>query len=212
MKRLSAACLLALAPAAAMANITPVYQGNVAGAGFFTWSYNAQLSSDQDAKTGTAPASNPVGPGNTGTAGFFTIYDFFGYIPGSCAGPAGWTCTAQNVGYTPSFVLPFDDANIVNLTWAHTSGPDIEGDPVNNVGVDLGNFTANTLYDLTDLVSYAGRGWKNSGLQAGTTADNVGSTTGPRARNLVPEPGSLALMALGLGFVGMTRRKGKKAA
>jgi hypothetical protein len=213
MKTLSAACLLALAPAAAMANLTPVYTGNVAGPGFFTWTYNVQLASDQDVNAGTPPASNPVGPSNAGTGGFLTIYDFYGYIAGSCAGPTGWSCTAQNVGFTPFDVAPIDRPDIVNLTWVYTSGPDILGAAISNAGTDLGNFTANTLFSLTDTVSYAARGIKNNGLQAGSTADNVGSATGPRDVTLeIPEPGSLALMALGLGFVGMTRRKAKKAA
>jgi hypothetical protein len=215
MKTLSAACLLALAPAAAMANLTPVYQNNVAGAGFFTWTYNVQLASDQNVNVGTAPTVNPVGSGNTGTGGFFTIYDFYGYIAGSCSGPAGWACTSQNVGYTPFDVSPVDRPDIVNLTWVHTTGADIVGQSGSNAGTNLGDFTAQTLFSLTTQVGYASRGIKNNGQQAGTTADNVGSTTGPRDVTLVndvPEPGSLALMALGLGFVGMTRRKSKKAA
>lgn len=213
MKTLSAACLLALAPAAAMANLTPVYQGNVAGAGFFTWTYNVQLASDQNVEAGPAPTFNPVGAANT-TGGFFTIYDFYGYIAGSCTGPAGWACTSQNVGYTPFDVAPTDRADLVNLTWVHTTGATIVGDSVGNTGTNLGDFTAQTLFGLTDDgISYASRGVKNNGLQVGSTADNVGSVTGPRDVTLaVPEPGSLALMALGLGFVGLTRRKGNKTA
>lgn len=214
MKTLSAACLLALAPAAAMANLTPVYQSNVAGAGVFTWTYNVQLASDQNVEAGPAPVFNPVGPANT-TGGFFTIYDFYGYVANSCTGPAGWACTSQNVGFTPFDVLPIDRPDIVNLTWVYTTGADILGQQGSNAGTNLGDFTAQTLFSLTDLVSYTSRGIKNNGLQAGTTADNVGSTTGPRDVTLVndvPEPGSLALMALGLGFVGVMRRKDKKVA
>ena len=47
MKRLSALCLLALAPAVTFANIIPTGRAPQ-GLGPFTWVYDFQLSSDQE--------------------------------------------------------------------------------------------------------------------------------------------------------------------
>ena len=47
-------CLLALAPAAAMASLTPVLQTVAASAGGFMWTYNVQGASDQSITSGLA--------------------------------------------------------------------------------------------------------------------------------------------------------------
>jgi len=62
-------------------------------AGSYTWTYQAQLSADQDAFAGPAPIVNPVLHTDVITASFFTIYDFAGYVAGSASGPAGWAAT-----------------------------------------------------------------------------------------------------------------------
>jgi PEP-CTERM motif-containing protein len=192
MKRLSLLCLLALTlTTVTMANIIPT-STTITGTGPFTWTYNLQLSKDQNVNSGFAPTSNPVPHTNLTFAGFFTIYDFAGYEAGSCAGPAGWTCSAQMLGFTPDDVVPTDNPNIVNITWAYTNGATILGQPS---GVGLGDFSAQSIYNSPTLVSYSGRGIANSGPQIGTIADNVGNTQGPTP---TPEPTTLALFGAGI--------------
>ena len=202
MKRLSLVCLLALAPLAASANIIPTGT-SITGTGPFLWTYNLQLSDDQDVKAGLPPSSPTVPHNNLSFGSFLTIYDFAGYVAGSCGGPAGWVCTAQALGYTPDDTLPNDDATLMNLTWVYTTGATINGTPGN---VDLGNFFAQSIYDSVALVSYTARGVNNRGASAGTNADNVGTVSAPVALT-VPEPGSLALAGLGLlGLVALRSR------
>lgn len=210
MHRISAVCLLALAPAAAMASLTPVLQNVVASGGGYLWTYNVQAASDQNITSGLAPTVNPVGSnlGLGGVASFLTFYDFFGFT-GACSGPTGWTCTAQNIGFDPFNVLPTDDAGILNVTFSNTSGVDINGNPVTNVGNDLGNFTLESIYDQRHQVSYAALAIKNSGPEAGSAASNIGFISGPNGPAVVPEPATLALVLAGLGIAGMTRRKRK---
>jgi len=181
----------------ASANIIPT-QTTTTGTGPYTWSFDLQLSNDQNIVSGLAPSTNPVQNTTDYLTGFLTIYDFAGYIPGTCAAPTGWTCTAQNVGFTPADVVPVDNPNIVNLTWSYTSGPTIVGQAP---GVDLGIFSANSIYSHATQVSYAARGIKNLGMQIGTISDNVGSTSGPASS--VPEPAPAASLAAGLGLAGL---------
>ena len=200
MKKLSITCLLALAPVLAAANIIPTLT-MIGDTGPFTWTYNLQLSSDQDVASGLPPAENPVPHTNLFFGSFLTIYDFAGYVANTCVGPTGWSCMTQNIGFTPDDVSPQDDPTITNLTWVYTSGPLITGQPN---GVDLGFFSAQSVYDEAMEVSYAARGIKNNGGSAGTIADNVGNTRGPRALE-VPEPTSLALAGLALGLLAWYR-------
>jgi hypothetical protein len=190
----------------ASANIIPTNTTITTGAGPFTWTYDLQLSSDQNVNSGAAPTVNPVAQTNVGQGGFLTIYDFAGYVAGSCKGPTGWTCTAQNVGFTPSDVVPIDNTAVANITWTYTSGATILGQPS---GVDLGLFSAVSIYNTPTQVSYAARGIKNLGGQTGTISDNVGNTSGP---TFTPEPASLVTMGAGLGLLGLGlvgRRKAK---
>ena len=192
MKRLSVLCVLALALCTvSLANIIPT-SITVTGTGPYTWTYDLQLSSDQNVNSGFAPTVNPVPHINLNFAGFLTIYDFAGYVTGSCSGPTGWACTSQNVGYTPDDVIPTDNPNLVNITWAYTSGPTLLGQPS---GIDLGFFSAVSTYNNPTLVSYASRGIANNGPQIGTIADNVGNTQGPAP---IPEPATLALLGSGI--------------
>lgn len=192
-----------------MANFIPTLQTIVPNGSAYTWIYDLQLSSDQTAFSGPAPSANPVNQNKTDAGAFLTLYDFYGFVAGLCVGPSGWTCTAQNVGFRPSDVSPIDDPNIVNITWISTSGFDISGQPN---GLSLGQFDIDSIYHIVDLVSYTGRAIKNNGASADTWADNVGQTAGPINPSLVSEPGSLALMALGMGLAGVIRRNSKKTA
>ena len=200
MKKISITCLLALAPVLAAANIIPTLTV-IGGTSPVTWTYNLQLSGDQDVASGLAPSGNPVPHTNLLFGSFLTIYDFAGYVAGTCTGPTGWGCTTQNIGFTPDDVLPVENPTVTNLTWVYTSGPLITGQPN---GFDLGFFSAQSIYGESTLVSYAARGIKNDGLAAGTISDNVGDTRGPRALE-VPEPSSLLLAGLALSLMAWSR-------
>jgi hypothetical protein len=206
MKKFSAICLLALAPAMAWANIIPTGT-SIDGTGPYTWNYNFQLSQDQNVNAGLPPTEIQVPHDNLSFGGFLTLYDFAGYVDGSCTGPTGWTCTAQLLGFTPDDVVPIDRADLMNITWVYTSGNTILGQPS---GVDLGNFSAQSLYNTAGVVSYAARGVKNIGASEGSIADNVGNTRAPVSN--VPEPGSLALAGMGLFLLAGRLRKPRTAA
>lgn len=207
MKRFSVVCLLALAPLApAGANIIPTNTSSVeTSGGIFTWTYNLQLSVDQNVNAGAAPNVTPVPSSNVSGAGFLTIYDFGGYIDGSCSNPAGWTCTSQLIGFTPQLASPaVDDPALLNITWAHTTGAVIGGPQ------DLGDFSVQSTFSEPGLVSYTARGIANAGPQVGTIADNTGSTQGPLLEaTQVPIPSSLLLTGLGLTMLGVVRRQKK---
>jgi hypothetical protein len=203
MKRISLFFVLALALCAvATANIIPTWNSTTPSGSVFLWSYNFDLSADQNAGVGPAPSVNPTASDSLVGGSYLTIMDFAGYVDGSCTGPAGWACTVQNVGYTPDSVLPTDNAGIVNITWAHTTGSTILGAPD---GVDLGTFTAQSTIGIPKVgVNYVSRG---IGTASGLIANNVGFTSAP---DPVPEPVTMALIGSGLVVLGVLRRRARK--
>lgn len=203
-------CMLALlAPLAATANIIPLLSSVASTSpAAFTWTYNLELSADQDVRSGALPAGSPVSGQNQGFGSFLTIFDFSGYVAGTCTSPTGWVCLVQNVGFTPSDVLPEDDAGIVNLTWQYATGPVISGQ---SSGVSVGPFGAQSTFGQVEMTGYAALGFNNSGPSAGTLAANVGQIGAPVAILAIPEPGSLALASIALVLLGGGLRRCRNA-
>ena len=202
MKKYLLLTALALMPSfAAHADIIPTNSGISGGPGAYVWSYQAQVTQDQTAFAGHAPASTPVQHADTTGGAFFTVYDLAGYIGGTCTSPTGWSCTVQNIGFTPDAVNPVappDNPNIVNLTWSYN-----QGDPI--VGAqEVNDFMATSAFNAMTSTSFAARATKNTGSQAGTFVDNVGNVSGPVG---LPEPASLGLLGLALAGIAFRRRK-----
>jgi len=161
---------------------------SVSGAGPFTYNYTATIATGDVINSGD----------------FFRIYDFFGYVPGSITGPAGWVATTalSNPTPPPNVLIPLgDDPAVPNLIWTYTGAP-IVGPTT------LLNFTANsTLNFLGFEKNYVGRNTQGGGPTAGQPVDSVGNVRVPG----VPEPASVISTGLGvlvLGAVyGLRRRR-----
>lgn len=203
MKKFALIAALVLGPCcAAQANIIPSLNSITDNGTDFTWDYRISLADDQNAVPGSSPSSNPVSHTDLSIGSLFTLYDFFGYIDGSCTAPAGWSCTDQDVGFTPDDVLPFDDPTKPNITWVYNEGPIIIGpDDWEEV------FSVRSIYNEIAFISFAARGTKSEGPAAGTITDNVGLAEGPVNPDLqVPLPSSLLLLGLSLLGLGTVRK------
>jgi hypothetical protein len=140
---------------------------------------------------------------------FFTIFDFGGLVggplgvvpgPSTIALPINWTVTESLVGPTPAGTLPTDNPSVPNLTFTYVGTSPITGQ------TGLGNFWAISIYSeptVSDFTSITHR-QIDGRPEANITTTDV-PVPGTHNPNDVPEPGTLALMGLGLPLAGLVR-------
>ena len=180
----------------AQATLIPTLDTIAPSGGNFIWSYDISLAFDQNATGGSSQSVNPV-PLTSGTGDFLTIYDFRGFVGGTCFAPTGWSCQTQAIGFTPSTQTPAD-SGLTNLSFTRT-GATLDG-PI----ADLGDFGAQSTIGLTTPGTFTSRGTKNVGMLAGTKVDSIGAVSVPAP---VPEPATLLLLGSTMTGIGVLLRK-----
>lgn len=149
---------------AARADIIPTLSNTVANGANFTWNYSANVTAQQTVNTGD----------------FFTIFDFGNFVAGSNQQPTGWVFSSALTGITPGTVIPNDNPNLLNLTWTYEGATPITGAQA------LGTFSVDTTTNQLLTGSFVSEATLNSGPNAGTKIDNVGTVSVP-----VPEMSAL---------------------
>ena len=151
----------------ARGDIIPTLSSVTGSSPNFTWNYSANVTVDET-----------INPGD-----FFTIYDFGSIAPGSNMQPTGWTFSQALLGPTPALVNATDNPNILNLTWTYTGTTPISGSAA------LGMFSVITSTDQLKTGQFSAEATRNSGPNAGTKVDNIGTIS-------VPVPESSALLPI----------------
>jgi PEP-CTERM motif len=204
-----AGALLLITPGQAQADIilTVVNAGTPSGSNFL-YTYDVMLTPGS-----TVHAAG--GGTNSGIAGipsqnFFTLYDIPGFVAGSVvyggalAAAGNSSFSTQNTGITASTEIPKppDDPNVVNIT-TYWIGPDVAASGM--MAIDLGTLSflsTNPLGPTAMMLAFTGASQKVENFPA-LVANNTGQVAGPGpAVSPIPEPGTLALLAVGLPVLG----------
>lgn len=186
---LSGLALMALSANPADASPANVELTSVTQEGdLFRFSYNLSLASTESLMT----------------SDFFTIYDFNGFA-GGLTGPAGFTGSSSAFGPNAPAVIVSESA-VPNVTFTY-SGPTLTGGTIsgfsalsaNGPGIMSGQFSAETS-DATGPI----RG----------SISSIGPAAVPTAQtNAIPEPGTAALLGIGLlGGIATVAGRRKKSA
>jgi hypothetical protein len=169
----------------------------------FTYNYNLVFDTTPGEQR-VESASGVLAPGTIGSQDFVTIYDvgnLLGPVPASfisaAAGP-GFTVQTQLVGVDAAQVSPFDDGQLVNVTYRYT------GAPLSASTVFTG-FSIVSAVGTTRLDEYSSQRTDNLGPEIDTKISELGTAAVPN--NLIPEPATWALLMLGcFGVVALRRR------
>jgi hypothetical protein len=168
------------------------------------YTYDAMLQTGTVLHSAGGGANTGVSPSNN----FFTLYDIPGLIAGSesyggALGMAGNSShTEQSSGMTPAgqSPIPPDSGSLPNITTYWTGG-----DVVASSGpIDLGTFSFLSTNPLgAAMLAYAGATQKIE-MFPNAIANNISQVAGPGPSGppVVPEPGTLMLLAIGLPVLG----------
>ena len=162
--------MVALGVCTVRADIIPTLSSVAPSGSNFAWNYAANVTVDETVNRGD----------------FFTIYDFGNFVAASNVQPTGWTFSSSLLGPTPALVTPTDNPNIPNLTWTYSGTTPIVGSTA------LGIFSVIASTNQLKVGQFSAEATRNSGPNAGTKVDNIGTVSVP-----VPEPSAL-LPVLGI--------------
>ena len=184
-------------PARAEILLMLVTPGTLQGDGNFLYSYSVTLTDQSFLHAGGLGM-------NTGTGNVFTLYDVQGVV-GAVTGSvlaAGFTLSTPLLGITPvtESPIPPDSPAIINLTFSYAGAADIVA---NGGNIPLGTFSFESTNPLgAGLLAYTAATQKfGSAVFLANNTEQVAGPGGPVAPP-VPEPATLALLAMGLPVLG----------
>ena len=164
----------------------------------FSYTYSVLLTPGSVLHSAGGGVNIGVAPSNS----YVTLYDVQGLVLGSetyggALGVAGNSArTEQLLGIKPvtETPVPPDDGGVINIT-TYWTGADVAAPGM--MGIDLGTFSFISHAPLGSLLAYTAATQKLEGFPA-LVANNTAQVAGP----LIPEPGTVALLAVGLPLVG----------
>lgn len=169
-----------VAPAGITVALDSVTPGAGMFNGYYIWSYSA-----------VAPPTDSL------FGAYFTIYDWNADIY-TVEAAADWHAGTSLLGDTPSGLSPTDDATIRNITFSFTK---------NQPGDIYAGFRIISTVGTSGAGGYSWYDFDVYPTQQGHARSGLGSVQVAERVAAVPEPGSLALLALGLAGLGLTRRR-----